>query len=52
MVNGHSDMAKNKPRKKKNEFQSKDKIKLQHRQYAYLSSIGPLRRLKIHLRCP
>ena len=47
-----SDIAKNKARKKSNEFQSKDKIKLQHGQYAYLSSIGPLRRLKIHLWCP
>ena len=47
-----SDIAKNKARKKENEFQSKDKIKLQHGQYAYLSSIGPLRRLKIHLWCP
>ena len=47
-----SDIAKNKPRKKKTEFQNKDKIKLQHGQYAHLSLIGPLRRLKIHLWCP
>ena len=47
-----SDIAKYKPRKKKNEFQSKDKIKLQHAQYAHLPSIDPLRRLKIHLWCP